>query len=530
MHPDLDGTSMAQGHSDAHPSGSWPVRQGGAMVDQSSAARDRTRALEPWPAETGPDPRRWRIFAVSLVVGFMALLDVTIVNVAIPSIQEGLDTTTGTVQWVVSGYALTFGLVLVTGGRLGDAYGRRRLMLVGLALFVLTSAAVGLAPSAGLVILARLLQGAAAGLLTPQNSGLIQELFSGAERGRAFGIFGLVVSISAALGPVLGGAIISLVGEDSGWRWIFLVNIPIGLAALVAVARLVPHSVPRTAGEARPRLDPVGSLLLGGGVLCLLYPLVSVEGGQYLWLLLLAAAPVLFAAFVRWERRVVRRGGAPLLDVTLLRRTPGFANGIAVGTLYFTGFTGLVLVLSIHLQTELGLAPFATGLLLTGFAAGSAISAPLAGRVVSTVGRPLTVGALVTVLVAIAAMTALVPGREAGGLWTVLPPLLFLGGLGGGAVISPNFTLTLADVPTRMGGAAGGALQTGQRIGSAVGSALGVTAYTLVLGAAGPAAGLRAAFLTAAAMIFFALVAAVVAVRSERAEQAERDDRAEGGV
>ncbi len=489
------------------------------MVEQQSPAPGRD-ALVPWSGGDGgdePDPRRWRIFAVSLVVGFMALLDVTIVNVAIPSIQEGLDTSTGTVQWVVSGYALTFGLVLVTGGRLGDAYGRRRLMLVGLALFVLTSAAVGLAPSVELVILARLLQGAAAGLLTPQNSGLIQELFSGAERGRAFGIFGLTVSVSAALGPVLGGAVIALFGEEDGWRWIFLVNVPIGLAALVAVLRLVPHARARGSDEARPRLDPLGSVLLGAAVLVLLYPLVAAEGGQYAWLLLLPLVPVLLAFFVRWEHRVVRRGGAPLLDVGLLRRTPGFATGIAVGTLYFTGFTGLVLVLSIHLQTETGLAPLATGVLLTGFAAGSAVSAPLAGRVVTTVGRRLTVGALLTVVGAVLVMAVLVPGREGTALWALLPPLLFVGGLGGGAVISPNFTLTLDQVPTRMGGAAGGALQTGQRIGSAIGSALGVTVYTVVLGAAGPSAGLRAAFLTAAALVTLALVAAVVALRDERA-------------
>ena len=163
-----------------------------------------------------PDPRRWRILGVSLVIAFMALLDVTIVNVALPSIQSGLGTTPATVQWVVSGYALAFGLTLVAGGRLGDAYGRRRLMLIGLAGFVVASAAVGLAPTAELVIVARLVQGASAGLLTPQNSGLVQQLFRGEERGRAFGMFGLTVGISSATGPVLGGLIIALAGEENG--------------------------------------------------------------------------------------------------------------------------------------------------------------------------------------------------------------------------------------------------------------------------------------------------------------------------
>lgn len=475
------------------------------MEVNEAAPTDQAPAAE-------PDPRRWRILGVSLVVGFMSLLDVTIVNVAIPSIQEGLDTSASTVQWVVSGYALAFGLVLVTGGRLGDAFGRRRLMLIGLVLFIGTSAAVGIAPNVELVIVARLLQGAAAGLLTPQNSGLIQQLFTGAERGRAFGLFGLTVSVSSALGPVLGGLIIAAFGEEDGWRWIFLVNVPIGLVALVAVARLVPRK-PRQAGSARPQLDPVGAILLGLGVLALLYPLVSIEGGTYGWLALLPAVPALFWGFVRWEARVVRRGGSPLLDVQLLRRTQDYASGIAIGSLYFVGFTGLVLVLSVHLQDALGLTPLATGALITGFAVGSAISAPLAGRAVSRVGRPLTVGALVVVLVAVLALAVLLPGRSGSELWPVMVPLLVLGGLGGGAVISPNLTLSLADVPPRMGGAAGGALQTGQRIGSAIGSALGVTVYGLVLTSYGAGAGLRAALLTTAVMVAAALVVAVLALR-----------------
>ena len=161
-----------------------------------------------------PDPRRWRILAVTLLVGFMSLLDVTIVNVAIPSMRAGLDTTAGTVQWVVSGYALAFGLTLVAGGRLGDAHGRRRMMLIGLSGFIVSSAAVGLAPNIEMVIVARLAQGATAGLLTPQNTGLIQQLFRGAERGRAFGFFGLTVSISSGIGPVLGGLILALAGEE----------------------------------------------------------------------------------------------------------------------------------------------------------------------------------------------------------------------------------------------------------------------------------------------------------------------------
>ncbi len=447
----------------------------------------------------------------------MALLDVSIVNVAIPSMREGLGTSAGTVQWVVSGYALAFGLTLVAGGRLGDAYGRRRMMLIGLVLFVVSSAAVGLAPNAALVIVARLAQGASAGLLTPQNSGLIQQLFRGRERARAFGMFGFTVSVSSAIGPVLGGVIIALAGEENGWRWLFLVNLPIGIVALVAVAILVPRRDPATIDRSQTHVDVPGALLLGATVLCLLYPVVSVEGGARLPLLLLVGVPFFAWAFVRWERRTAQRGHPPLLDLALLRGLPGYVNGLGVGALYFTGFTGLLLVISIYLQEGLGHTPLEAGLLLMPFAAGSAIAAPIAGRFVSDVGRQLTVGALLVMIAGILFVALVAIGRDP--LWPWLVPALLVTGLGGGAVVSPNITLTLAEVPPRMGGAAGGALQTGQRIGASIGAALLVTVYQLIVGTtSSPTAGTddsaaTVALLTGAALLLVALAMAFRAMR-----------------
>lgn len=459
-----------------------------------------------------PDPRRWRILGVSLVIGFMALLDVSIVNIAIPSMQRGLDTSSGTIQWVVSGYALTFGLTLVAGGRLGDAYGRRTLMLIGLAGFVASSAAVGLAPSAGLVVLARLVQGATAGLLTPQNSGLIQELFRGPERGRAFGLFGFTVSTASATGPILGGLIIAAAGEADGWRWLFLINVPIGVVAAVAVMRMVPPRTPH-AGPVDNRIDVPGALLLGATVLCLLYPIVRIESGARLPLLLLVGVPVFTYAFVRWERRTTAHGHPPLLDVRLLSELPGYVNGLVVGALYFTGFTGVLLVLSLYLQDGLAYSPLMAGLLLMPFAAGSAVAAPVAGRFVSDMGRALTVGALLVMLVGILLVVVLAPGRDP--LWPWLAPALLLTGLGAGAVVSPNITLTLAEVPPRMGGAAGGALQTGQRIGASIGAAVLVTVYQ-VSAPDSPDTAFRAAVLTGAVFLVAALAMAVRALRQAR--------------
>ncbi|MGH3802141.1 MAG: MFS transporter, partial [Pseudonocardiaceae bacterium] len=299
------------------------------------------------------------------MAGFMSLLDVSIVNVALPSIAQSLDASVAQVQWVVSGYALAFGLVLVAGGRLGDALGRRRMFLVALTGFVLTSALCGAAPSAELLVAARLLQGVAAGMLTPQNSGLIQTLFRGPERGRAFGIFGATVGLSTAVGPVLGGLILTAAGGPEGWRWIFYVNVPIGLVALVAAARLVPPRQ-RTGQPVAHQIDVVGAVLLGTGVLCLLLPLVQVDSGGLgrLWWLF-GLAPVLVALFLCWEQRMVRRDRAPLLDTRLLSATAGYPTGAALGLMYFIGISGIWLVFALYFQHGLGYTPLQSGLTVT---------------------------------------------------------------------------------------------------------------------------------------------------------------------
>lgn len=455
-----------------------------------------------------PDPRRWRVLAVSLVVGFMSLLDVTIVNVAVPSIRAGLDTSAATIQWVVSGYALAFGMTLVAGGRLGDAHGRRRMMTIGLIGFVVSSAAVGLAPNAAAIVVARLVQGASAGLLTPQNSGLIQQLFRGPERGRAFGMFGFTVAVASAAGPLIGGALIALLGEENGWRALFLINVPIGLVALVLIRRLVPDNDVGAEAEKDPRVDGVGALLLGLAVLSVLYPLISLEGGAGLPLVVLLAFPALAWAFVRWERQAVRNGRPPLLDVSLLRGLPGYANGLLVGTLYFTGFTGIFLVLSVHLQEGEGFSPLGAALLMTPFAVGAATTSPLAGRLVARIGRRVTLVAL-GVMMTGTALAAVLVTQPTDRLWWTLAPAMLLAGIGGGGVISPNFTLTLAEVPPQMGGAAGAALQTGQRIGSALGAALLMTVYQAVGAVTSAPVAARAALLTALVVLSAAFAAAV---------------------
>ncbi|MFC9682811.1 MFS transporter [Streptomyces sp. NPDC056948] len=426
-----------------------------------------------------PDPRRWRALWVTLVAGFMSLLDVSIVVVALPSVQRGLHASPAQVQWVVSGYALAFALALVTAGRLGDALDRRRIFLLALSGFVVFSAACGAAPGITLLIAARLAQGLAAGFMAPQNSALIQQMFRGAERGRAFGFFGATVGISSAVGPLVGGMILALADGAQGWRWIFYVNVPIGILAVLLGRRLLP----RTRRSGRGHVDLPGVLFLGLGVLALMFPLVQAGSGGFgrLWWLFLAGAALL-VAFARRQRRLVARGTQPLLDPRLFTTVRGYAVGAGVGTLYFVGFSGVWLVFALFYQDGLGFSPLRSGLAVTPFALGSACAAAIAGRLVDRLGRVLTVGGLAAVIVGMGGTALLLRFVPLDIAPWVAAPLLFLGGAGSGCVISPNITMTLRDVPVRMAGAAGGALQTGQRLGAAVGTAALPGLFYLVLG------------------------------------------------
>jgi EmrB/QacA subfamily drug resistance transporter len=427
-----------------------------------------TAPIAPAQAEDyTPDPMRWKALSVCLVAGFMSLLDVSIVNVALPSIATGLNAGESSLQWIVSGYALTFGLLLVPAGRIGDARGRRPAFMWGLVLFTLASLACGFAPNDGTLIAARLLQGAAGGVLTPQVSGLIQQLFRGRERAKAFGLLGASIGLSTAVGPLLGGLIIQVFGADTGWRFVFFVNLPVGILALFLAAKLIPHV--RATGR-RESLDPVGVLLLGGAVTCVLLPLIEQEQ----WhssarLLLFPAAVALGLAWWAWEVQYTKRS-EPLVDLALFRE-PGYALGASIGVLFFAGFTGLFFIYTQYLQIGLHYSALRAGAAATPFAVGSAVAAALGGRLVTRYGRSLVVLGLVLVVISFVGTYVAadqVPGVNVG--WAAAFPLL-IGGIGSGFVITPNVTLTLNEVPVRRAGIAGGVLQTGQRIGTAAGIA-----------------------------------------------------------
>jgi len=473
-----------------------------------SPAPAQPAAARPTPGpdeDYEPDPRRWKALGVCLVVGFMTLLDVSIVNVALPSIATSLGAGDASLQWIVSGYALTFGLLLVPAGRFGDARGRRSAFLLGLVLFVVASMACGLAPSPGWLVGARLLQGFAGGLLTPQVSGLIQQLFRGAERAKAFGALGASIGFSTAVGPVVGGLLIAAAGGDLGWRLVFFVNLPVGVVALLLALRLLPADPP---GRRSYDTDPVGILLLGGGVGALLLALI--QGG--LWPLYPLGAALL-VAWVLWERRYVRTG-EPLVDLVLFRRA-GYASGALIAVLFFAGFTGSFFIYSLHLQGDLGYGALATGAAFLPFAVGSAVAAAAGGPLVTRFGRPVVVAGLLLAAAGFAGTwlaAVLVPGR--GIAWAAAVPLL-VAGVGSGLVITPNITLTLSQVPVATAGTAGGVLQTGQRIGAAAGIAVTGSVFTGTLASSGDgAAAFRAGLLVITGLVGLAtLVAVVDAVR-----------------
>ncbi|WP_309131805.1 MFS transporter [Brevibacterium sp.] len=418
-----------------------------------------------------------RILIISLVPLFMSLLSVSIINVVLPAISTTIDASSSELQWVLTGYALSFGVVLVAAGRAGDVFGRGQLFVIGVGLFGLSSLISGLAPDPVILNLARVLMGLGSGLLNPQVVGLLQQYFQGSQRGRAFGLMGTVVGVSVAIGPVLGGVLVALFGDEHGWRSAFLVNVPFAVLSLVLAKLWLPASAWRAVGDdtaaaaKKHDLDPIGTVLLGLGVLLILLPFVESSGGWFVWLALpLGSATIV--GWVRWERGYAARGRTPMVNLALFR-TRSFSSGSIIITLYFMGVTSVWVLVAVYMQQGLGHTALAAGMIGLPAALLSAVSADLSGRFVFQVGRSLVVWGIVTCLLGLVATIAVVwlLTLGIGSEWWMLVTLSLIG-IAQGMVISPNQTLTLQEVPLRYAGAAGGVLQTGQRIGTSMGLAI----------------------------------------------------------
>jgi EmrB/QacA subfamily drug resistance transporter len=435
-------------------------------LDRVSAAESRPRPAA--PTQEPAHPRR--VLFVLLLPLFMALVAVSVINVALTPIGHSLKADSEGLQWVLSGYALAFAVLLVPAGRVGDATGRRRILLIGVALFTLGSLLAGLSPNVGVLNLSRILQGLGSGLLNPQSIGLIQVNFRGQARAKAFAMFGTTVAVATALGPVIGGLLIQVLGEDMGWRWIFFSNVPIGILAIVLGLLWIPDDKLRTRGT-RPDLDPVGTILLALAILMIMLPFLERSVSALMWLLLPLGLLLIFG-WVTWENRYRRGGRPPMVDPDIFR-SPPFRNGIIIVTVYFLGSTSIWIVLPLFLQMHLDRTPFEASIIGLPSSLAAMISSQLGGRYVLRLGRRLVIAGFAVVLVGLALVAVMAGIVESGALpfWTLAVPLTLVG-ISQGMTISPNQTLTLNAVDPRYGGVAGGILSLGQRIGAAVGTAL----------------------------------------------------------
>ncbi|KHS84506.1 MFS transporter [Pectobacterium carotovorum] len=424
----------------------------------------RASAL-PTPAVNSPP---WLGLSVLLMAGFVTIFDLFVVNVAIPSMQADLGASFAQIGFIVAGYELSFGVLLITGGRLGDVFGRRRLFVVGMTGFTLASALCGLAPSAGFLIGARILQGLAAALLFPQVYASIRVNFDGDDSRRAFGLLGMTLGLAAIAGQVLGGWLVHANLFGLGWRSIFLINVPIGLLA-IASARFIPES--RT--PQRPSLDWAGVALVSVGLTLLLVPLIEGPGqGWPAWSLwMLATATLLLMVFHRQQERRQLAGYLPLVDMRLLAQRR-FLLGVLLVLLVYSTSSSFFLCFALLVQTGLGLDPFLAGSIFAPCSVGFVLASLAAPRLVARWGTPAIVAGALVYAVSIGLLIMQVQIAGADLVAVRLIPVLVVVGAGQGFIMTPLLNLVLGFVDEIQAGMASGVISTVQQVGAALGVAV----------------------------------------------------------
>jgi EmrB/QacA subfamily drug resistance transporter len=471
-----------------------------------------------------PDPKRWKALAVLGIAYLMVVLDVSIVNVALPSIQTDLNFSPENLQWVISGYALTFGGLLLLGGRIGDLLGRRRLFMIGLGLFAVTSLVAALSVSSGMLIAARLLQGAAGAILSPSVFSIVSVTFEeGAERNKALGILGGIAGSGAAIGVLAGGVLT----EYAGWEWIFLVNVPIGIATLFFVPRYVRES---RATDLTRHFDAAGASTVTAGLMFLVYGLTQSTNNGWTsgrTIGALVAAAVLIAAFLFIEAR----SRSPLVPLSFFRkRTPTGANiiGFGLGTMIF----GVFFMLSLYMQQVLGYSAMQTGVGYLAVALTAVVAAGASQALVTRLGvKPVLISGMVLLGIGMAFFSQVsVGGSYVGDL---LPGFLLIG-VGMGFSFVPISIAALAGITSTEAGLASGLINTSQQIGGALGIAILATVSTtrtdnlLANGterAAALTGGFSIAFWVAAAFAVVSLAATIALLRRDDLAVAEEEQQ-----
>jgi EmrB/QacA subfamily drug resistance transporter len=462
----------------------------------------------------------WTLGAVAFGL-FMIMLDNTVVNVALPSIGRDLHVQTSSLEWVVTAYALTFAALLITGGKLGDLFGRRRIFVVGIAIFTASSLACGLAPSAGFLIGARAVQGIGAALMNPASLSIITATFPPRERGQAIGVWAGVSAMALAIGPLVGGLIV----ENINWNWIFFINVPVGVLGIV-VSQLVIKESRDTSHE--QSIDVPGLVTSSAGLFALTFALI--EGKGHGWtspeiLGTFAAAFVLLVAFVLLERYQRR----PMLDLSLFK-IGSFTGSNLVAMLVSLGMFGVFFFVSLYIQNILGWTPTQAGASFLPMTLLIIIVAPIAGKLSDRIGSRWLMGAGMT-LVSISLLFYQRVGLHST-FWTLLPAML-LGGVGMAMTMSPMTAAAMSSVPVDKAGVGSGVLNSFRQLGGSLGIALmgAILASYVTVAPRSPEApqefvnGLHAALLVAAVITFLAAVVSVVLVKTtpevERAHLAE---------
>ncbi|WP_280320369.1 MFS transporter [Nocardia wallacei] len=430
-----------------------------------------------------PYDARWRVLPVVLSAIFMAMFDWFVVNVAASSLQTDLHAGEAALELIVGGYGFAFASGLITGGRLGDLHGHRRLFTIGMVAFAAASLLCGLAPNAWALVVFRVLQGGTAALMVPQMLALINTMFPVAERPRAMAAYGATIGVGAVAGQVLGGVLLDADLFGWGWRTIFYINVPVGLAAAALAARWLP----RHERAHRPKLDPAGALGISAALALVLVPITlgRAQGWPlWTWVSMAAAVPVL-ALTLRYENVLARRGGEPVLDLSMVRERV-FRSGLVISGGYLTFFAGFMLCLTLLLQNGLGLAPLPAGLAFAPLGlcfAGSSFF--LARRVADRIGNRVMVAGTLTSLVGLTVTLAVLTwfGRELSPL--ALIPGMMIVGIGNGLTIPSAIGAVLSSgIPPNRAGMAAGVLTTAQQFGNAIGATVLGTIFFSALGSA----------------------------------------------
>ena len=457
---------------------------------------------------------RIKVLAVLMVPLAMAVMAISSISVALPTIEHSIGASDASVQWMLSGYALAFGMVLVAAGRIGDVLGRGTLWIIGVAIFSLGSLACGVVDNPHLLNLARIAQGFGAGVYNPQTIGMIQQYFKGQARAKAFSVFGLVISASVTAGPLLTGIIIRMVGPENGWRASFIWNFPLGLLGIVLALRWFPfeserrRARERREGTARARhldLDPLAVALLMAAVLCIMLPFILKTGVSFG---LLAAAVPLLLLWVRWERSYKARGRQPMVDLALFRHR-SFTHATAISGMQFLGGTSVFVLVALFIQNGMGASALAAGMIGLPNALVSAVTSIATGRMALAKGRTIVIVGLSCMVagVVLTAATAAFTIEHGYSFWWLMAPLTLIG-FGNGCMTGCIQTLSMIEIPPAEGGVAGGVKSTAERITTAIGNAV-TTAIFYSLVSSGWTRALTSAYAAITVFIAISLALAV---------------------